>query len=328
MKEKIVRFLKYIFNIQFLHTLSTILLSIGCAYVSGYNFNYENVQNIWDALWLVFNPYVLIIVGSGILIFASYKQYIQTSNLVKSIDSLNKENESLKESNRQLISEKEQYHKSLEKSQEECALLNIDIIQARRTQVENWLKGLFKQFSLTTYDRISIYCVVDNSFYLVNRYSDNPSLCRNTISKIANLENKYPMEKGVIYKAWCHNKHYDSNCPAYIEDEEGYYSHMSREYGYDREYIAKINMKSCRYLGLAIKEQGNNIGVIIFESTNKNNISKSAIAKIEAYCKDYNDYLCGFIEFHINNIGIDNARRNSTSSNDAQIYEELMRGKQ
>ncbi|VEB27316.1 Uncharacterised protein [Actinobacillus lignieresii] len=270
---------------------------------------------------MLFNPYILILSGSILLLFSAYKIYIETETLRKAEMDLKNERGKLQEEKQNLEKEKSSLRTQLIDAQEECANLKSDISLARKNQVGDWLKGLFKQFKLTTHDRVSIYCVVEDNFHMVHRYSDNPSLCNTAI-------HQYPLHKGVIYHTWCHNKCYENKCVSYDENEDEYLKYISMTYGYNIDEIKNMKMKSCHYLGLSIKEKGVNIGVIIFESTRVTSLVESSITKIENYCKDYNEYLCGFVQEYILDIDKDNTVRHSlyNSENDKEIYRELVGG--
>ena len=320
-KDDIWKFSKYFITSAFGNAASTVLLAIGSGFVSGYKFDYKNIQNLWDILWILFNPYICIILGTIILLVTSYRLYKDQekfSSLEEKNRSLEKDKEHLEDKNKSLIKEKEELQKDLNVTQEECRKLELDIFFARQKQVEDWLKGLFKQFTLTTKDRISIFCVVDNTFHIVHRYSDNPSLCNKT-------KHQYILKRGVIYEAWCHNRYHEFECPVYENGPAEYVNYISNKYGYEKDEVNSLNMKSCRYFGLSIKETGKNIGVIIFESISNENLGNEIIASIEDYCKSYQDYLCGFIKEYISDINKDNIKRHalSNSNNDKEVINEL-----
>lgn len=308
----------FLISLLFLNLIGTILFSFGLSNTSSYKFEQTNIKSFLElVLILICNPWLLVVGGVIFLIIGNYRLYRENVRFKK----IEKDNSDLNSKINTLEDERKNLRNALTSTQEEVANLKNDIYKARRTQVEDWLKGLFKQFKLTTEDRISIYCVVEDVFHMVHRYSDNPSLCSTHF-------HQYPMEKGVIYQAYCHNKCYDNQCPQFQDDNEGYYKYMEERYSYVRYDIESITMKSCRYLGLSIKQKGRNIGVVLFESTNKSNLAEKMVKGIESYCKDYEQYLCGYVNEYITDINTDNTRRKSlsNSSNDQEIYKELKGG--
>lgn len=71
---------------------------------------------------------------------------------------------------------------------------------------------------------------------------------------------------------------------------------MIDNYGYTREILESINMKSCQYFAIAITEADDNIGVILFESEIKDNFTQQVKVQIREYCNAYQSHLCRFVK--------------------------------
>ncbi|MFP3416232.1 hypothetical protein SB773_32855, partial [Bacillus sp. SIMBA_074] len=84
-----------------------------------------------------------------------------------------------------------------------------------------------------------IYYEHDEEFYLLERYSKNP-----TYAKVH--RQKFPLNQGVISKAWEHESHIESGCP-HSNSYEEYVKYLDEHYEYKKEKIDTLTMKSCRY---------------------------------------------------------------------------------
>lgn len=165
---------------------------------------------------------------------------------------------------------------------------DIDIVHDRL--VENWLKCAFNTFSLTSYDRVTIYYEKGNTFYLLARYSVNP-----TFKKIHSQ--KFPINKGILSLSWEHGEYKELDCPFYRTNNKGYKTYINDKYQYPKSKIDSFTMKSNLYYGKSIINQGTNIGVILFESINKNpNHLGDKCENIKEFCRSNESYLKDFID--------------------------------
>lgn len=196
-----------------------------------------------------------------------------------------KENEQLRQENLKV----KELEAKVEASQEDGQSLRSDIYRVHQDLVGTWLKGVSKQINLDSYSRVSIYYENQESFYLLSRYSINPKLAKT-------YKQKFGLNEGVISQAWQHGEHSEDDSPEYVSDKNGYIEYMIKHYGYSREVLELINMKSCRYFALAITEAGDNIGVIIFESERKDSFSNEIKTQIRDYCSDHQSHLCNFVK--------------------------------
>ncbi|HDR1242065.1 TPA: hypothetical protein QB250_001262 [Pasteurella multocida] len=295
---------------SFFNIFAAIILSLCGLFLS--NYKQPSVEKREVIMYLI-NPNYWIWIGILLYVISAYIVHNENQNKNRKISELKKEKRELESSRERLNS-----------TQEELNNLRIHFDQERRNKVKDWLKGLYKQIDLSTYDRISIYCVVeDKEFHLVNRYSSNPELSKSNTKS-------YILDKGVLYNAWCHKQHYDDQCPEFSEvNKEDYYSYISSRYNYVHDELKKMKMKSCRYFGLAIEDRNDNIGVILFESLKPDNLKEEIIDKIKEYCENYHDYLCGFIREYIVDINNEKNKKESLKDNDTDrdILENLRQEK-
>ncbi|WP_201527755.1 hypothetical protein [Psychrobacter frigidicola] len=180
--------------------------------------------------------------------------------------------------------------------------------------VESWLKNIDMKIEMNHAERVSIYFSDNNSFYILGRYSKNPKL-----EKIHTQ--KFPLNKGVLSRAWEKDECTEFNCPIYTQDNEEYEDHIHNEYGYDREKILAFTMRSCDYIGFSIKDRGKNIGVIIFESETRSLEEK--LDNIKDVVNSYNEQIRGLIVDGKNYEHILFGNRDVTNSTEMEAIKEL-----
>lgn len=155
--------------------------------------------------------------------------------------------------------------------------------------VTTWLKGCSRELKLNTHDRITIYFYFAEHFYLLARFSENP-----TFREIH--RQKFSKNRGVICEAWQHKTCVDiEDIPPYQDDPDGYRSYMEDQYGYSGERVDALTMKSCQYVATSISEADNPIGVIIFESEKQGKFKTQKVSQIKKYCIDHQSYMIDFI---------------------------------
>lgn len=224
----------------------------------------------------VFNNWVLLIVGFVVFLFGT----IMSHN----------DSKKLKEENKKL-QDLENLKDRLNFSKEENEALSSKLQKMHDELVRNWLKTLYNNLNLTSYERFSIYFVHKEEFTLLARYSSNPK-----IQKIRNQ--KFPLNTGVISLCWQHGEYKEDTCPDFEENAEEYYKYMEEKYSYNKEKIDRLTMKSNKYFGVSIKEADDTVGVVLYESyklNDKENFDTNS-DKIRRYCKRYESYLSKFVK--------------------------------
>ena len=176
---------------------------------------------------------------------------------------------------------------ALNSVQEELQESKSKIIGLHGELVQTWLKGMSKFLELDSNSRVTIYYEHDEEFFLLERYSKNP-----TYAKVH--RQKFPLNQGVISKAWEHESHIEKDCP-HSSSYKDYIDYLNTTYDYKREKIDALTMKSCRYYARAIIDADIHIGVIVFEGTESNIFDNGLIEKITEYCRDHQGQLSKFV---------------------------------
>ncbi|WP_319380662.1 hypothetical protein [Thiomicrorhabdus sp.] len=262
------------------YVLGTIILAIGSAFASGFDFTKEwaAVSGVLDStIFLAVNPYSGIGFGSVFLLLGSLGIYLDQNRQNKEIKDLEEDNREIK-----------QTRSDLNLSQEALQESKSKILEIHEELVQTWLKGLYKQFNLDTHSRITVYYEYEKQFYLLARYSSNPRYTEKH-------RLKFSLNEGVISKAWQHGIHIEKQCPNHETSSVSYGEYMQENYGYDSDKITNLTMKSCRYWAKSIADADINIGVIVFESTEENFIDENECEKIEAYLNTHQSQLAKFV---------------------------------
>lgn len=251
--------------------LGPVVVGAAAGFISSYTSASEKVSGFYDFLyWFFSNPWVWLICGGIISIYGIWGTDIFEKKQQALIDGLREDQRSLKKTRQEL-------DLAYEKNEAQGSKLR----EMQSELVKSSLQASFSNLGLNSFDRISIYYELDDEFYLLSRYSNNPELCKFH-------RQKFPLNQGVISKAWQHHFHYDEDCPR-SEDQDAYESHMRVNYGYEADTVRAFAMKSCRYLGFSIMDAGSPIGVMIIESTDADffEARDSDLAKIKAHCEQY-----------------------------------------
>lgn len=276
--------------------LSTISLSLGCAFVSSYTHSefFEKVKLDKFVLFNFFayilsNPYVYIIVGAVILFLSEYGNHLKKNDIINENNDFKEKDITSTKKIEDLRIENEGLKSAINSEQELSQVLRVKICDVHVKQITTWLKGVFKQMELTPEERVSIYFVVNKEFHILDRYSSNPNY--KEIHK-----QRFSLNQGVISKTWQKGSHHELGSPEFSVNNDGYQRYMMQNYGFSENEITSLNMKSCRLLGVAINDADENIGVILFESTSGDSLSLAYAQKILEYCKNYQSHLCGFVK--------------------------------
>ncbi|WP_342058136.1 hypothetical protein [Aeromonas sp. OTU364] len=257
----------------------TILLTVGGAYAGSYSFdtNWNATSNFWPCAWLIlYNPNSALIGGGLLFLFGAIGTYKDQDRQNKKMNQLVTENEELNNTKSELNS-----------AQEELQDSKSRIISLHGELVQTWLKGMSKMLQLDSNSRITIYYEHDEEFYLLERFSKNP-----TYAKIH--RQKFPLNQGVISKAWQHEQFIEDKCP-HSSTYQDYVDYLRSSYGYESEKISSLTMHSCRYYARAIIDADIHIGVIVFESTEINFFDNDLCAKIGQYCSEHQGQLSKFV---------------------------------
>ncbi|MEL6114857.1 hypothetical protein P0Y67_06555 [Photobacterium sp. SP02] len=259
--------------------IGTVLLTVGGAYAGSYTFstNWQSTMGIWSSLWLIiWNPNSALLSGVVLFLLGATGTYKDQDRQNKKMLELSKENEELGGTKSALNSAQEELQESMSK-----------IIGLHGELVQTWLKGMAKFLELDSNSRVTIYYEHDEEFYLLERYSKNP-----TYAKVH--RQKFPLNQGVISKAWEHESHIESGCP-HSNSYEEYVKYLDEHYEYKKEKIDTLTMKSCRYYAKAIIDADIHIGVIVLEGTEINFFENNFERKVTEYCRDHQGQLSKFV---------------------------------
>jgi hypothetical protein len=258
-----------------------------------------------DVLAIVSNNWFLLVIGLLFLLYGTIGNYIDNKKLAEDnkniqskdlkINSLNQQLSSTIEDNEQLMSKLQEKHQEL---------------------VENWLKNLYNNLDLISYDRLTIYFVQNQDLTLLARYSSNP-----VIREIHNQ--RFPINTGVISLCWQHGNYKEIECPSFEEEQDKYYSYMKEKYNFTKQKIDSLTMKSHRFYGVSINEADNRLGVILYESNDKKEVENfnQICDKIGRYCSMYESYLSKFIQDAIRLDRLSQIRFDNKSVDDDLITE-------
>lgn len=139
------------------------------------------------------------------------------------------------------------------------------------------IRVLSERLNFTEKHRISIYKKEGDVFVMLERYSKNPELNKKG-------RGIYPSNEGFISKGYTEGTFFINNLPDPEKEHESYFQKITTECTIEKETLAKLRMKSKSYYVKALEDEygDNRIAVIVFESINKNDLSKSDID----YCLD------------------------------------------
>ena len=268
-----------------LAAIGTVLLSVGSAFAGSFELSqgWCSANGFLDsASFILFNPYTGLLFGTLFFLIGAVGTYQDQSKQNKRMNELEEEN-----------SKHSETKSGLNTAQEEVQETKSKLIEKHNELVTTFLKGVFRQLELDTYARVSLYYEHDEEFYILARYSANPMY-----SKIH--RQKFPLNQGVISKAWQHNYHEEINCPYAIEDFEAYKQYLKDTYQYEVDKINALAMNSCRYYAKAIADADVHIGVIVFESTQTNFLEGNLKEQVNQYCDNHQGQISKFVRDSLN----------------------------
>ena len=215
--------------------VSTVILSVSCAFLSD--------NSIW---WSG------VILGLVALVISALGHHYDMERSIKLVEDLKRDLEL--ENNK--VKDNLKFIEKLGIEQEEIKVRLDDI----HTQLVNSiLVSISKTLALDTSTRVSIYFEDNNEFSILGRYSLNPKL-----SAVRTLS--FPINRGALSKAWEQGEFFDDQCCPHSENKKKYQNYQKNNFGYGMRETNNLTMKSCEYIGLAVKAYDSNIGVILFES--------------------------------------------------------------
>lgn len=245
---------------------------VGCAagFISAYDSSTEKNIDVSTWLsWIFTNPWIWLLGGLAVSVFGIWG----TDRFEKKQQAVIDE---LREDQRALVSTRRRLDLAYEKIEAQGSRLR----EMQSELVKAALQSSFTGLGMDSNGRVSIYYELDDEFYLLSRYSSNPELSKPH-------RQKFPIDQGVISKAWQHHIHCEHECP-HSDDEDKYEAHMKAKYGYEAETVRAFTMKSCRYLGFSVMDAGSPVGVIIFESTDVDFLQGELGAEhIKLHCVKY-----------------------------------------
>lgn len=124
--------------------------------------------------------------------------------------------------------------------------------------LETWIKICSLALKLSIKHRISIYYESDGHLFLLARYSQTPKYNKKN-------RTKFPIGSDILSLAW-QDGDFEAILPNFSKNPNGYIQHSTQKYGYTKEQVNDLTMKSGYYYGKAISNDNEHIGVIMFET--------------------------------------------------------------
>ncbi|WP_422023467.1 hypothetical protein [Roseibium sp.] len=150
--------------------------------------------------------------------------------------------------------------------------------EGNRNFYEVWndrARSLFQEFGLSKYDRISIYKFDSrlNEFRLLGRFAENHEYRKRT-------RYLYPVNVGVIGKAWEHGEHYEKSLPNPEKNFEKFAEQSLSKYGLSLETCKKLTMKStCLWAKSLSNEKDIPFGLVVVESAKRESLDQVALTE-------------------------------------------------
>lgn len=127
---------------------------------------------------------------------------------------------------------------------------------------KEFLRNVSKFLDLKNSERISLYVLAEDKFFIIGRYSENPTYDRRG-------RESYPVKYGYIAK--CLRNDNGKNYFIKIglpKNKKAYFETVSKETGMSEEEIRSLSMRSKSYFTRVIKDEKNkNVGILVVEST-------------------------------------------------------------
>ncbi|OLA64952.1 MAG: hypothetical protein BHW56_08495 [Acetobacter sp. 46_36] len=125
-------------------------------------------------------------------------------------------------------------------------------------------------------DRITVYALLNESFFALDRFSLNPQYNKINNSKI------YPFNKGCIAEGYKDGFFYESGekFPNPINNLTEYVDYTRHKYNYTHSEVKNMSMHSVCYVVVRIHKEDKCLGVIVLESTEKNRFSQQSAKEV------------------------------------------------
>lgn len=207
------------------------------------------------------------------VIFLTVLQIVKQIKEAKSIEKLEKEKT---DEINNLKAEKQDLDIKIQKLESQISKINNNSIEI----VDTHLAYLFEKMKLGSKERISLYKFIDDKFYVLGRFSNNPEL------RIRG-RNSYKKE-GLIFMAWQLGKYFKNsgipipNMSTRPKFRKGYYKVLNDIASIDEDTVWNMKMKSRSFYLKALKDSGNveNTSIIVIESLNDNGFQSNEIEQI------------------------------------------------
>lgn len=140
---------------------------------------------------------------------------------------------------------------------------------------EHHLRSIAQSLNFTNNERISLYIVDNNRFICCSRFSKNPTYKRWGRAS-------YPLDEGVIGRAWNNGSEFFASLPDAQKDFKSYVERTKKKYGIPEDTIRGFSMFSKLLMGYRISnhDSSEHNAIIIVESTTKNFASKESILTV------------------------------------------------
>lgn len=159
----------------------------------------------------------------------------------------------------------------------EIETLKQAISEGNRNYYEVWddrVRSIFQECELSVYDRVSMYKhdTYSDEFRLLGRYAENSAYRKK--NRVL-----YPLDKGVMGKAWEHGVYYEKALPNPENNYELYVERNEKKYGISREICEGLTMQAtCLWAKSLSNAKNVPFALVVVESTKRGNIDEEAMA--------------------------------------------------
>lgn len=204
------------------------------------------------------------------VIFLTILQIVKQINEAKSIEKLEKEKT---DEINNLNAEKKDLDIKIQNLENQISKININSIEI----VDIHLAYLFEKMKLGNDERISLYKLINEEFYVLGRFSSNPELRKRS-------RPSYKKE-GLIFKAWQSGNYFKNsgipipNTSTRSKFRRGYYKVINDIAPIDEETVWSIKMKSRSFYIKSFKDLMNleQTSIIVIESKNDRSFEETDI---------------------------------------------------
>lgn len=146
-----------------------------------------------------------------------------------------------------------------------------DATEKIRNKIMEAAKKLQFYIKTNKTDRITVYALLNDSFFALSRFSLNPKYQKIDNNKI------YPFDKGCIAEGYKNGFFYESGeeISDPIKNYQDYSDYTRHKYHYTHSEVKNMSMHSVCYAVKRIYKEDRCLGVIVLESTEKNRFSEN-----------------------------------------------------